>query len=62
MSKAQRQLLLQKNANIPTLTIYFLKDLTPQFGKWKHKEKVKESIVTPIPSSSKKSDKNTGPY
>lgn len=42
------------------LTIYFLKDLTPQFGKWKHKEEVKESIVTPIPSSSKKSDKNTG--
>ena len=44
----------------PTLTIYFLKDLTAQFGKWKHKEEVKESIVTPIPSSSKKSDKNTG--
>lgn len=42
----------------PTLTIYFLKDPTPQFGKWKHKEEVKESIVTPIPS--KKSDKNTG--
>lgn len=42
------------------LTIYFLKDLTPQFGKWKHKEEVKESIVIPIPSSSKKGDKNTG--
>lgn len=42
------------------LTIYFLKDLTPPFGKWKHKEEVKESIVIPIPSSSKKSDKNTG--
>lgn len=44
---------------LSALTIYFLKDLTPQFGKWKHKQ-VKESILTPIPSPSKKSDKTTG--